>query len=65
MVFGHSFYIFQTGGYSELETQLIEKNYTGTLAVGVFFFLSGILVTQSYALNASPARFLLMRAFRI
>ncbi|MGV2139299.1 hypothetical protein [Agrobacterium tumefaciens] len=44
---------------------MIEKNYTGTLAVGVFFFLSGILVTQSYALNASPARFLLMRAFRI
>jgi len=65
MVFGHSFYIFQTGGYSEPETQLIEKNYTGTLAVGVFFFLSGILVTQSYALNASPAHFLLMRAFRI
>lgn len=47
VIFGHSFYIFQTGGYSEPVTQLIHKNYTGTLAVGVFFFLSGILVTQS------------------
>lgn len=65
VIFGHSFHIFPTGGYSEPVTQLIQKNYTGTLAVGVFFFLSGILVTQSFALNASPARFLLMRAFRI
>lgn len=65
VIFGHSFYIFPTGGYLEPVTQLIERNYTGTLAVGVFFFLSGILVTQSFALNPSPARFVLMRAFRI
>lgn len=65
VIFGHSFYIFPTGGYSEPVTQLIQRNYTGTLAVGVFFFLSGILVTRSFALNASPARFLLMRASRI
>ncbi|MDZ7927235.1 MAG: acyltransferase [Agrobacterium sp.] len=65
VIFGHSFYIFPTGGYSEPVTQLIQRNYTGTLAVGVFFFLSGILVTRSFALNASPPRFLLMRAFRI
>lgn len=45
VIFGHSFYIFPTGGYSEPVTQLIQKNYSGTLAVGVFFFLSGILVT--------------------
>lgn len=65
VIFGHSFYIFPTGGYSEPVTQLIQKNYSGTLAVGVFFFLSGILVTGSFALNPSSARFFLMRAFRI
>jgi len=65
VIFGHSFYLFPTGGYAEPVTQLVQRNFTGTLAVGAFFFLSGILVTQSFVRNVDPARFVLMRASRI
>lgn len=65
VIFGHSFYLFQTGGYQEPVTQLVERNFTGTLSVGVFFFLSGILVTQSYVRSRSPIDFVLKRIARI
>ena len=40
VIFGHSFYLFPNGGHQEPVTQIIDKNFSGTLAVGVFFFLS-------------------------
>jgi len=36
VIFGHSFYLFDTGGYSEPITINVRKNFSGTLAVGVF-----------------------------
>jgi peptidoglycan/LPS O-acetylase OafA/YrhL len=65
VIFGHSFYLFPTGGHAEPVTQLVSRNFSGTLAVGIFFFLSGIFVTQSYIRSDSPARYSLMRAARI
>ncbi|MCP3726162.1 acyltransferase [Paraburkholderia sp. CNPSo 3272] len=65
VIFGHSFYLFPTGGYQEPVTMLVERNFSGTLSVGTFFFISGILVTQSFDRNRSPFRFALMRLARI
>ena len=39
VIFGHSFYLFPTGGHAEPVTRLIEKNFSGTLAVGTFFLI--------------------------
>ncbi len=65
VIFGHSFYLFKTGGYTEPVTLIVNKNFSGTLAVGTFFFLSGILVTQSFVRSNSPIRFVILRMARI
>jgi len=65
VIFGHSFYLFPTGGFVEPVTQLVKRNFSGTLAVGIFFFISGILITQSYVQTKSALRFTLMRVARI
>lgn len=65
VIFGHSFYLFDTGGYSEPVTLIIRKNFSGTLAVGVFFFLSGILISHSFIRSRVFYRFVLMRIARI
>jgi peptidoglycan/LPS O-acetylase OafA/YrhL len=65
VIFGHSFYLFPDGGHSEPVTQIIDKNFSGTLAVGVFFFLSGIFVPISLVQSGSAWRFILLRVSRI
>ncbi|MBI4922702.1 MAG: acyltransferase [Devosia nanyangense] len=64
VIFGHSFYLFETGGFPEPVTMVVQNNFSGTLAVGVFFFLSGILVSRSM-ISGDPLRFLAMRSARI
>jgi peptidoglycan/LPS O-acetylase OafA/YrhL len=63
-IFGHSFYIFPTGGFQEPVMMLLEKNLSGTLAVGAFFFISGILICQSFCRSNTPIRFVVMRVAR-
>jgi len=65
VIFGHSFYLLPTGGYREPVTQLIDKNFSGSLAVGVFFFLSGIFIPQSFVRSQSPVRYVMLRIGRI
>jgi peptidoglycan/LPS O-acetylase OafA/YrhL len=65
VIFGHSFYLFPNGGHQEPVTQIIDKNFSGTLAVGVFFFLSGIFVAISFVQSESAWRFILLRVSRI
>jgi len=65
VIFGHSFYLLPNGGYREPVTMIIDKNFSGTLAVGVFFFLSGILVTASFVRAKSPLGYAVMRIGRI
>jgi peptidoglycan/LPS O-acetylase OafA/YrhL len=48
VIFGHSFYLFPTGGYNEPLVGLLKGNYTGILAVYIFFFLSGIFIVSSF-----------------
>ncbi|KPD15519.1 hypothetical protein ADM96_32675 [Burkholderia sp. ST111] len=65
VIFGHSFYLFPTGGFHEPVTMLVQNNFSGTLAVGVFFFISGILITHSFERNPSVPRYVTMRLARI
>lgn len=65
VIFGHSFYLFPTGGFREPVTILINRNFAGTLAVGVFFFISGMLICQSFQRSDAPFRFAIMRVARI
>jgi peptidoglycan/LPS O-acetylase OafA/YrhL len=65
VIFGHSFYLFPTGGFAEPVTLLVRRNFSGTLAVGTFFFISGMLISQSFYRSNAPFRFAIMRAARI
>jgi peptidoglycan/LPS O-acetylase OafA/YrhL len=65
VIFGHSFSIFLTNGYSEPFRQILVNNYSGSLAVYIFFFLSGIFITASFVNSKKLAHFVLMRVFRI
>jgi peptidoglycan/LPS O-acetylase OafA/YrhL len=65
VIFGHSFYLFPTGGYHEPVTLLVQRNFSGTMAVGTFFFISGMLISQSFLRSNAPLRFVIMRIARI
>ncbi|HWK05314.1 MAG TPA: acyltransferase [Puia sp.] len=65
VIFGHSFYIFLTNGYSEPFKQILVDNYSGSIAVYIFFFLSGIFISSSFVNSKNLAHFVLMRVFRI
>ena len=65
VIFGHSFYLFPTNGYKEPISIILKNDYSGSLAVYVFFFLSGIFITSSFDKSNSPVKFVIARAFRI
>ncbi len=59
VVYGHSFQLFFPNGYRD-----IIPLSSGEWAVNGFFFISGILITQSY-FKSETYRFWIMRSFRI
>ncbi|AQG98354.1 hypothetical protein A9R05_05585 [Burkholderia sp. KK1] len=65
VIWGHSFALAPAKGLSEPIGDLLGFDYSGSLAVKFFFFLSGILVTVSWIRNPSPMKFALARIFRI
>lgn len=65
VIFGHSFYLFPTNGYIDPVSKLFVDDYSGSLAVYLFFFLSGIFITSSFDRSKSPVKFILARVFRI
>lgn len=60
VIYDHSFAFFNPTGYVHYATFL-----SGYWAVNIFFFISGILITQSYFNSKSSLRFWTMRFFRI
>ena len=62
---GHSYLISPRDGYVDPMKRLIGFNYSGGLAVMLFFFLSGVLVVDSYRRNPQLIRFGLARIARI
>jgi peptidoglycan/LPS O-acetylase OafA/YrhL len=65
VVFGHSWAVFQSGGNIEPFKNILKVDFSGSLAVYAFFFLSGIFITSSFDHSKTWVRFVLMRLFRI
>lgn len=61
----HSFALFGSGAYVDPVKNYLHVVSTGGLSVKGFFFLSGMLVTNSLSKNSSPIHFLKSRAKRI
>ena len=65
VIFGHSYAIAPKTGWIDPLQQLIHFNYSGGLAVIVFFFLSGLFVSTSIQKNPNIVRFFVHRVLRI
>ncbi len=64
VVFGHSFVLFKNNGsYDPIQNIFHESS--GTLAVYIFFFLSGIFISASFLNKKDHISFVRMRFFRI
>jgi peptidoglycan/LPS O-acetylase OafA/YrhL len=64
VVFAHSFDLFRNLGYQD-PARFFTGESMGTLAVYLFFFLSGIFITASFISKKSHFSFVMMRLFRI
>jgi peptidoglycan/LPS O-acetylase OafA/YrhL len=62
---GHAYALVPGAATTEPIGGLLGFDYSGSLAVEFFFFLSGILVTNSWINNSSPLDFILARFFRV
>jgi peptidoglycan/LPS O-acetylase OafA/YrhL len=67
VVFGHSFALAMRGqsGVTEPISILLPGTYSGALAVEVFFFISGFLITHSLLAKSNILLFLRARAIRV
>jgi peptidoglycan/LPS O-acetylase OafA/YrhL len=67
VVYGHSYALFKNRGEVDFLAKYLARNisYSGEIAVVCFFFVSGLLVTQSIIKSQSPQAFLIHRFFRI
>jgi peptidoglycan/LPS O-acetylase OafA/YrhL len=64
VIFGHSFYLFHSS-YEEPIKSVLHFTYSGTLCVYIFFFVSGMLVTQSFFNTSNNIKFIIKRFARI
>ena len=65
VLYNHSFVLFKTNGKNDLAIYLFNFFDSGSLAVCVFFMVSGLLLTQSFYNTTSKIKFILKRMFRI
>ena len=65
VIIGHAYAISPQPPYQDGVGQLLQFDYSGSLAVKFFFFLSGMLVTNSIISKPDAFQFLAKRAFRI
>ena len=65
VIYGHAYAILPSTGPGDLLGGFIGFDYSGSLAVKIFFFLSGLVVTNSLLTKRHLARFLVARFFRI
>jgi peptidoglycan/LPS O-acetylase OafA/YrhL len=66
VVFGHSFALsLNAGGRTEPFLKLLKFGYSGSIAVDVFFLISGIFVSQSLFFERNYLSFLTKRVLRI
>lgn len=65
VIFGHSFALTLTPNMQEPFNYFFPFTYSGSIAVKVFFFISGLLVTNSIIKSKSISEFTVARFFRI
>lgn len=65
VIYGHSWALFLADNSIDPIRWLLRTEYSGSLAVYVFFFLSGIFISSSFINSKKTSRFVLMRVFRI
>ncbi|HHB2143021.1 TPA: acyltransferase family protein [Escherichia albertii] len=65
VIYGHAYEISPEQGHSDIVRDLIGFDYSGSLAVKIFFFISGLVVTNSLMNKRNVSDFILSRFFRI
>ncbi len=65
VVYGHSFALFPDVLKTDAVARWVGFTYSGALAVKVFFFISGLVVTNSLLTKKDPVAFVISRVFRI
>lgn len=65
VIYGHSFTLAERGGAKDLVSHLFPFSSSGSVAVKVFFFISGMLVTASLLKSQSALQFVISRSLRI
>lgn len=65
VIYGHAYAISPQVGKDDIIHQLIGFDYSGSLAVKIFFFISGLVVTNSFFSKRNINDFVSSRFFRI
>lgn len=65
VIYGHAYSIAPEVGRSDFIQDILGFDYTGSLAVKIFFFISGLVVTNSLLVKRNALSFLISRVFRI
>lgn len=67
VIFGHTFYLNGNDSRFWIDPvrYFVKFTYSGALAVKIFFFISGMVVTNSFIQNRKPIPFITARLFRI
>ncbi|MGX9774583.1 acyltransferase family protein [Janthinobacterium aestuarii] len=65
VIVGHAYPIVGEKNLHDPLLGILHFDYSGSLAVKFFFFLSGLLVTDSLLKDSSPIKFLTRRALRV
>lgn len=66
VIYGHAYALVpHSSKETDFIARLLKFDYSGSLAVNIFFFLSGLVVTNSLLSKRSPIDFIIARAFRI
>lgn len=65
VIYGHAYALLPAAGGQDFLLKIIGFDYSGSLAVKIFFFLSGLVVTNSLISSNDAVRFVISRFFRI
>jgi peptidoglycan/LPS O-acetylase OafA/YrhL len=65
VIYGHAYAIAPQAGHTDVVLRWLGHDYSGSLAVKLFFFLSGLVVTNSLLDKKDAVQFVVARFFRI
>ena len=65
VIYGHAYAVAPEAGRTDMVARLLGHDYSGSLAVKIFFFLSGLVVTNSLLHKRNVLHFAIARFFRI